>query len=280
VGAGVGVGDGDGPGVGCSGPGAGDGDGDGDGDGAGVGTGVPGGVGVGDGCGVGVGGAPATGGSGPPIGTGGSWVAVQTAPPRVTTPLRAGPSLAVIAMVAAPGPTTAVPVPTCSHGTLLWAVQVHASWVFTPTRAVPPAAGKPLPPLSSVYRQDAAACWTFDRASLTASTAWRAVACGLAATLKARVALPCPLVGDVKVTHGAPACALQAHSRLMVRFNVPVPPSAGTWGAELARPTLQRSTAVGAVDCVDDDPPHAPAHASTASVAISPSRCGAARALM
>jgi hypothetical protein len=67
-----------------------------------------------------------------------------------------------------------------------------------------------------------------DRPSLTLSAACRIVPAGLGATVKPSVALPWPLVGEVKAIHSAPARALHVHSRLMVRFSVPVPPSAGT----------------------------------------------------
>jgi hypothetical protein len=50
----------------------------------------------------------------------------------------------------------------------------------------------------------------------------------LGATVKLSVALPWPSVGDVNAIQSAPERALQAHSRLMVTFNVPVPPSAAT----------------------------------------------------
>jgi hypothetical protein len=74
------------------------------------------------------------------------------------------------------------------------------------------------------------------------------------------VALPWPLVGEFRASHSTPERASHAHSRFTVSVMVPVPPSAATVAGVAASATPHRASDVGAVACVDEDPPHPARH--------------------
>ena len=71
------------------------------------------------------------------------------------------------------------------------------------------------------------------------------------------VASPWPLLGEVNVSQSASTRADHAHSRLTVTVSDPVPPPASSIGLAPASDTPQRPTGVGAVVCVELEPPHA-----------------------
>lgn len=99
---------------------------------------------------------------------------------------------------------------------------------------------------------------------MTLTAAWRSRAAGFGVTVYVIVALPWPLVGEPSASHSAPDRASHAHSRLTVSVIVPLPPSAATVGGVAASVTPQRASEVGAVACVEDDPPQ-PARLRTAA---------------
>jgi hypothetical protein len=90
---------------------------------------------------------------------------------------------------------------------------------------------------------------------LTIRFARRVVTTPLGATVYATLPSPCPLVEEEAIpSHSASVFTVQAHSRLMVIDNVPLPPAASAVGRLAASVAAHRDD-VGAVTLVDDEEP-------------------------
>ena len=211
------------------------------------------GVGVG---GPGVGGVGVTGGSTAPA----AFCDTLNRTPAITTSAeRSGPALGATSSVAVPAPVP-VALPAIEiHGAELAAVHTHSAGppILTVTRA-PFALTAAC--VGVTVNRHAARCVTSSRRSFTTMAPVRWTASGLAATLYATCASPCPLAGET-VIHGTSGLADHVHSRLMPTPTVPAPPLLASTGATPFSVSAHRAV-VGAVTFVLDEEPHAAVAAS------------------
>jgi hypothetical protein len=155
------------------------------------------------------------------------------------------------------------------QATPLAALHPHAdALAATVTVSVPPAAETAALGNATVKRHGAASCATATCASLTPTIALRGAGSAFAATRYVTLPLPCPAACDVIATHDAPLVAVQVQSRVVSTAIVPVAPSAGTDGSELAADTWHFGV-LGAVTAIDDDPQADERSAITAASAAS-----------
>src|SRR5687768_16396163 len=144
----------------------------------------------------------------------------------VAVPTRKAPLFSATVTCTEPLPFSGPTAATVSHGVWLDELHAHPAGAMTAIAATPPAL--PAPSCSGAMAKLHAADWVTVNVCPPMIKAPVRAAPACAAALKATVAVPLPLAGDVMVSHGARLEAEQGHSAVVVRTTVPVPPAAGT----------------------------------------------------